>query len=167
MVSVGVRHTQGAGTVQQNSVALVERFWKEVWQTPDNVDAVDNFVVEDIVVTTGGREIVGREAFKQWIRDLAAPIAELKFEIVNTFQSADGSLVSARFRIHGLNNGLMGFPADRRPVEFTGNAIWQVNSQGRLVRNWVERSAFELFRDLQGVFSPNDPYAVARKSPGA
>jgi hypothetical protein len=56
----------------------------------------------------------------------------------------------------------MGFPADRRPVEFTGNAIWHV-SEGRLVRNWVERSAFELYRDLQGVSHVHDPFAVARK----
>ncbi|BCF92246.1 MULTISPECIES: ester cyclase [Paraburkholderia] len=148
--------------MNQESVALVEGFWKEVWQTPDNVEAVDSFVAEDFVVTTGGRDIVGRDAFKQWIRDFSAQIADLKFEIVNTFQSADGTLVSARFRIRGWNNGLMGFPADRRPVEFTGNAIWHV-SEGRLVRNWVERSAFELYRDLQGVSHVHDPFAVARK----
>jgi len=149
--------------VNRDSVALVENFWKAVWQAPENVDAVDNFVAEDFVLTTGGRDIVGRDAFKQWICDFSAQIADLKFEIVNTFQSADGKLVSARFRIHGLNNGLMGFPADRRPIEFTGNAIWHVGPEGRLVRNWVERSAFELFRDLQGVSDVDDPFAVARK----
>jgi predicted ester cyclase len=130
---------------------------------PDNVDAVDNFVAEDFVLTTGGRDIVGRDAFKQWIRYFSAQIADLKFEIVNTFQSADGRLVSARFRICGLNNGLMGFPADQRRIEFTGNAIWLVGAGGRLVRNWVERSAFELFRDLKGMSDLDDPFAVARK----
>jgi len=146
----------------QQSVELVESFWKEVWQTPDNVDAADRFVADDFVLTTGGREIVSRDAFKQWIREFSAQIADLRFEIVNTFQSADGALVSARFRITGLNNGLMGFPADRRPIEFTGNAIWHVE-QGKLVRNWVERSAFELYRDLRGVSGEHDPFAIARK----
>ncbi|MFM0337016.1 ester cyclase [Paraburkholderia fungorum] len=147
----------------QNSVELMETFWKEVWQTPNNVDAVDKFVAEEFVLTTGGREIVGREAFKHWVRELQAQIGELKFDIVHTFQSADGKCVSARFRISGLNNGMMGFPADQRPIEFTGNAIWHVGPQGRFVRNWVERSAFEMFRDLQGVSDVNDPFAVARQ----
>jgi hypothetical protein len=57
----------------------------------------------------------------------------------------------------------MGFPADQRRIEFTGNAIWHVDAEGRLVRNWVERSAFELFRDLKGVSDVDDPFAVARK----
>jgi hypothetical protein len=147
----------------RNSVDLMETFWKEVWQTPGNVDAVDKFVAEDFVVTTGGRDIVGREAFKRWIREFQAQIRDLKFDIVHTFQSADGKLVSARFRISGLNNGLMGFPADQRLIEFTGNAIWHVGPQGRFVRNWVERSAFELFRDLQGISQVNDVFAVARQ----
>ncbi|HEX7913073.1 MAG TPA: ester cyclase [Paraburkholderia sp.] len=149
--------------VTQNSVDLVESFWKEVWQTPDNINAVDRFVTEDFVVTTGGRDIVGREAFKRWISEFRTQIDDLKFDIVHTFQSGDGKFVSARFRIRGLNNGLMGFPADRRPIEFTGNAIWHVGPQGRLVHNWVERSSFELFRDLHGISHVNDPFAVARQ----
>src|SRR5580698_1063235 len=104
-------HLQGARMMNQDSVKLVENFWKAVWQAPDNVDAVDNYVAHDFVLTTGGRDIVGRDAFKQWIREFSAQIADLKFEIVNTFQSTDGGLVSARFRICGLNNGLMGFSA--------------------------------------------------------
>lgn len=146
----------------QESVDLVERFWKEVWQTPNNIDAANKFIAEDFVLTTGGGVITGRESFKQWLRDFQAQISGLQFEIVNTFQSADGKLVSARFRIRGLNNGLMGFPADQRPIDFTGNAIWHVGRDGLFVRNWVERSAFELFRDLQGVSNVNDPLAISR-----
>jgi hypothetical protein len=62
-VSAWRRHP-GAEMVTQNSVDLVESFWKEVWQTPDNINAVDRLVTDDFVVTTGGRDIVGREAFK-------------------------------------------------------------------------------------------------------
>jgi hypothetical protein len=162
--TMSARHRhRGIEMIAQNSVELMETFWKEVWQTPNNVDALDRFVAEDFVVTTGGRDIIGRAAFKRWIIEFQAQISELQFDIVHTFQSADGKLVSARFRIRGRNNGLMGFPADQRPIEFTGNAIWHVGPQGQFVRNWVERSAFELFRDLQGVSHPNDPFSIARK----
>lgn len=146
-----------------DSIDLVNGFWREVWQTQNNVDAADKFISENVIVITGGGEISGRESFKAWLREFQSQISELKFEIVNTFQSADGTQVSARFRIRGLNNGLLGFPADQRPIEFTGNAIWHIGLDGLMDRNWVERSAFELFRELKGMSSIYDPLAIARK----
>jgi hypothetical protein len=38
-------------------------------------------------------------------------------------------------------------PADGRPIDFTGIAIWRVES-GRLAECWAERSAYELYRRL-------------------
>jgi hypothetical protein len=34
-----------------------------------------------------------------------------------------------------VNNGVMGTPADQRPISFTGKAIWAVRSDGKLLRN--------------------------------
>jgi hypothetical protein len=53
----------------QDSVAIVENFWREVWKQPQNPDAIDRLVHEDFVITSGGRDIVGREAFKAWVKD--------------------------------------------------------------------------------------------------
>jgi hypothetical protein len=39
-------------------------------------------------------------------------------------------------------------PADQRPIDFTGTAVWAVREDGKLLRNWVERSSWELFQDL-------------------
>ena len=47
----------------------------------------------------------------------------------------------------GRNNGMLGLPADGRPVAFTGIAIWEVRD-GKLARCWVERSAWELYQNL-------------------
>ena len=33
----------------RNSVAIVENFWKEVWQRPQDPDAIDRLVHEDFV----------------------------------------------------------------------------------------------------------------------
>ena len=47
----------------------------------------------------------------------------------------------------GTQSRPFGTAADGEPVEFTGIAVWEVRD-GRLAHNWVERSAYELFRRL-------------------
>jgi hypothetical protein len=44
---------------------------------------------------------------------------------------------------------MFGLPADGKPVAFTGNAILAVTPTGELARNWVERSAWELYNQLK------------------
>jgi hypothetical protein len=46
---------------RQDSVAIVERFWRDVWQRPQNPHAIDALVAEDFVITSGGKDIVSRE----------------------------------------------------------------------------------------------------------
>ena len=46
-----------------NSVKIIEDFWTAVWKAPDP-GAVDDFVVGDLVITTGGVEIESRQKFK-------------------------------------------------------------------------------------------------------
>lgn len=77
------------------------------------------------------------------------PVADLKWETIETFSNLDGSRVASRFRVTGRNNGMFGLPADGKPVAFTGNAILAVTPAGKLARNWVERSAWELNNQLR------------------
>ena len=51
----------------QDSVAIVENFWREVWKQPQNPDAIDRLVHENFVITSGGRDNVGRGPFKAWV----------------------------------------------------------------------------------------------------
>ena len=135
-----------------NSVKIVEHFWTPVWKAR-NPAAIDNFVVDDFVITTGGVDIESRQEFKQSASAFMEKINDLKFEVLETFQNADGSRVASRWRVAGKNNGLLGTPADQRPVSFTGTAVWAVGEDGKLHHNWVERSSYELFQqlsDLQG-----------------
>ena len=38
----------------QDSVAIVENFWREVWKQPQDPDAIDRLLHEDFVITSGG-----------------------------------------------------------------------------------------------------------------
>jgi hypothetical protein len=137
------------GMNRLNSVEIVEEFWAAVWKARDP-EAIDRFVVDDFVLTTGGVDVVSRDSFKEWVRQFLEKVADLEFEVVETFQNEDGSRVASRWRVTGKNNGVLGTEADQRPIAFTGTAVWAVREDGKLLHNWVERSSWELFQRLSG-----------------
>ncbi len=130
-----------------NSVKIVEDFWAAVW-TARHPEAIDKFIVDDFVITSGGIDIVSKEKFKEWVKQFLEKIADFEFEVIETFQNEAGSRVASRWRVTGKNNGMFGLPADRRPIDFTGTAVWAVREDGKLLHNWVERSSWELFQRL-------------------
>jgi hypothetical protein len=130
--------------MRQDSVAIVENFWREVWQQPQNPDAIDRLVHEEFVITSGGRDIVGRGPFKAWVKDFQARVLDFQFQVIETFQNHDGSRVASRWRVTGRNNGLMGTEPNGAPFEMFGTAVLDVGPDGRLRHNWVERNAFEV-----------------------
>jgi hypothetical protein len=123
----------------QDSVAIVENFWREVWKQPQNPDAIDRLVHEDFVITSGGRG-----PFKAWVKDFQARVHDFEFHVVETFQSHDGSRVASRWRVTGRNNGLMNTEPNGVPFEMCGTAVWKVGADGLLRHNWVDRNAFEV-----------------------
>ncbi|HEX4506757.1 MAG TPA: nuclear transport factor 2 family protein [Alphaproteobacteria bacterium] len=134
----------------RDSVALIERFWGEVWKRPHNLGAIDTMVAEDFVITSGGNDVVSRAAFKEWARDFQSKVLELEFESVETFQNQDGSRVASRWRLTGRNNGLMGTEPNGIPFEMVGTAVWEIGDDGLLRHNWVERNAWEIYGRISG-----------------
>jgi hypothetical protein len=132
----------------QDSVAAVEKFWREVWKQPQNPDAIDRLVHEDFVITSGGQDIVGREAFKAWVKDFQSRVHNFEFHIIETFQNQEGSRVASRWRVIGRNNGLMSTEPNDVPFEMFGTTVWEVGTDGLLRHNWVERNAFEVYRAI-------------------
>ena len=130
-----------------NAVQIVESFWADVWVARDP-EAVDRYVVDDFVITSAGEEIRSRDAFKQWIRQFQTRVAGLEFEIIESFQNAEGNRVASRWRVRGRNNGFLGLVPDQRPLEMTGTAVWALRADGKLLHNWVERSAWECYQRL-------------------
>jgi hypothetical protein len=67
-----------------DSVSMVEDFWAAVWKAR-NPEAIDRFVVDDFIITTGGVDIVTKHS----------------------------SRVASRWRITGKNNGVLGTVPDQ------------------------------------------------------
>jgi steroid delta-isomerase-like uncharacterized protein len=130
-----------------DSAEIVNAFWHAVWQSR-NPEAVDDFVAEDFVISNGGEPLRGRENFKAWVAAFLDKVRDLEFEIVETFQNHDGSRVASRFVVSGKNNGVLGAEPCQSPISFTGTAVWELDENGKLLHNHVERASWELFNRL-------------------
>ena len=126
---------------------LLTELWAKLYNPPQDLSAIDRLCTEDVILTTSGTDVVGREAFKEWARSFSGKIRDMRLKNLDMFSSADGARVVSRWVVTGFNNGVLGMPADGRPIEFTGIAVWEVRD-GKLAHNWVERSAFELAQRL-------------------
>ena len=130
-------------------VRAVQNFWNRVWSS-QNPDAIDELVVEDFLLVSGGVEIRSRQAFKQWVIDFLSVINDLEFEEQDSFQNADGTRVVSMWHLAGTNNGVLGTEPNGEPIEMVGTAVWEVREDGMLMSNRVERNALELYRKLTG-----------------
>ena len=121
--------------------------WNNVWSYPYNLDLIDELMVEDFIITNAGKEIRGRDNFKQWVVSFLGVLNNCHLENIDIFESKDGSKVVSRWKLTGFNNGLMGLEPDQQPISMTGTAVWQIRDN-KLAHNWVERSAWELYQQL-------------------
>ena len=121
---------------------LALEFFDRVWSSPHELEAIDELMTEDYVITSAGRVVRGREAFKAWVAEFQERLSGAKTESLEAFSDAAGDRVVSRWVCSGRSSGIFGLPADGRPVSFTGIAIWRVR-EGRLAECWVERSALE------------------------
>jgi len=62
---------------QLDAVKIVESFWADVW-VARNPDAIDRYVVDDFVITSGGVDIATRDAFKKWVGDFLSKIRDFE-----------------------------------------------------------------------------------------
>ncbi|MEI9908478.1 MAG: ester cyclase [Bacteroidota bacterium] len=127
---------------------LVIEFLSRVWGPSHELSAIDELMAEDYIITSGGRTITGRLAFKEWVKNFQELLLDAITLNQDVFANATGDRVVSRWICSGKNNGIFGLSPDGSSVSFTGIAIWKIRN-GRLAECWVERSAFELYQQLQ------------------
>ena len=131
-------------TKESGAVAVAEKlardFLTRVWGPGHDLHAVDDLMTEDYVITSAGKRIRGRKAFKEWIVEFHQLVPGAEDEILDVFASPAGDRVVARWICQGRSGGAFGLPADGRQIEFHGISVWKVK-EGRLAECWVEREA--------------------------
>lgn len=138
---------QSGVSPREQAEKLVSGFFDRVWHPPHELDAIDELMTEDYTITTSGSVVKGRNVFKAWVQKFQNLLLEAKTESEDIiFDESKGKVVS-RWVCSGKNNGILGLRPDGRFVSFTGIAIWSIRNN-RLATCWVERSAYELYRQL-------------------
>lgn len=128
---------------------LIVEFFSRVWGPSHDLKAIDEMMTEDYVIITGGKEIKGRENFKNRVKQFQQLLLNARTISQEAFANAEGTRVVSRWICTGDNNGIFDLPADGKEVSFTGIAIWEIKN-GKLATCWVERSALELYKTLTG-----------------
>jgi predicted ester cyclase len=134
-------------TSKNDSMKIVQRFWDEVWAPPHNIDIVDSIVSLNTVTISAGKEIKGRENFKNWLIEFNKLLIDAKLQPLDMFSNETGDKIVTRFSLSGKNGGLYGLPPDYAPVKFTGISIWTIENN-LLTNQWVERSGWETYSFL-------------------
>lgn len=129
------------------SAEKVLRLWDEVWNAHD-LDAVDKFVADDVVLATGRQEGTGKENLKNWIKGFFDEVNDLEVDAGETFQNQDGTRVTSRWVLMGTNNGLFGTRPNGEEIALSGIAVFAVGDDGKVERLSVEQDSFEQYRRL-------------------
>jgi len=94
-------------------------------------------MTDDYEITTAGSLIKGRENFKTWVSEFHQVLLEATTQSLDVFSDAQGERVVSRWICSGINNGILGLPADHKRVSFSGIAIWTI-TDGRFSTCWAE-----------------------------
>jgi steroid delta-isomerase-like uncharacterized protein len=129
------------------STEKVLRLWDEVWNAHD-LDAVDKFFADGVVLATGRQEGTGKENLKNWIKGFFDKVNELEVDAGETFQNQDGTRVTSRWVLMGTNNGLFGTRPNGEEIALSGIAVFAVGDDGKFERLSVEQDSFEQYRRL-------------------
>jgi steroid delta-isomerase-like uncharacterized protein len=129
------------------STEKVLGLWDEVWNAHD-LDAVDKFFADDVVLATGRQEGTGKENLKNWIKGFFDKVNDLEVDAGETFQNQDGTRVTSRWVLMGTNNGLFGTRPNGEEIALSGIAVFAVGDDGNVERLSVEQDSFEQYRRL-------------------
>lgn len=126
LTSLPVGAGESVDDKRQQAEQLVLEFWKRVWNPPHDLQAVNELVVEDFVITNAGSDIKGRDAFVAWIAAFQTKAKDLRLEAYETFANEDATRVTSRWQATAVNGGVLGTKSDGQEMSFTGIAIWEI-----------------------------------------
>jgi len=134
-------------TTKKQSKEVATRFFTEVWNPPYLIETIDELVSEDFKITTDEKSLSGRDNFKKWIIGMQDLVGDLRNVPQEMLVTDDGKRVITRIHATGTNKGMFGTEPDGAPIRFTVISILEIEN-GKITRNWVERSAYELYKRL-------------------
>jgi len=150
------------GSSAEETKAVVQRFYKELW-SDGNFDVADELFAPDFIGhAPGGGSTRGPEGVKKLVGEWRAGVPDMQLEI--HAQVAEGSRVATRFTGRGTHQGFwLGVPPTGKEVSLSGIAITRV-VEGKVVSDWGEFDVMGLLQQLGVIQRPGAPAAAAHTS---
>ena len=138
-----------AGHETSDNVALVRRWFEEVWNK-GRAEVIDEMFADEGVAhglaDESGDALRGPSNFKIFHRKFRDAFPDI--EVIVEDAIAEGDKVAARCTVRGRHQGdTLGFAATKQPVEFTGMTFARL-SQGKIVEAWNNFDFMAMFQQL-------------------
>jgi steroid delta-isomerase-like uncharacterized protein len=132
-------------TVIQNK-NLIQRYYHEMWNAW-NFSAADELLAETIIFRGSlGTETVGREAFRNYMRQVQRAFPDFHNNIECLI--AEEQNVVARLTYRGTHHGeIFGVAPTKKSIQYAGAAFFRI-SDGRVAEGWVLGDLLTLLRQL-------------------
>lgn len=114
---------------------LVEQFYAVIWNKGD-LDAVSELIAENFLFRGSlGTELIGRAAFKNYVRSIRGSLSDYHCEIVTCV--AEGDRAFAKMHFSGRHTGsFRGHEPTGKPIHWPGAALFRFEDN-RIAEVWV------------------------------
>lgn len=127
----------------------MHEWFEEVWNQ-GSTEAIDRLLAGDAIAhgltDKDGKELRGREAFKQFHESFRNAFPDLRVEVADSIVSGDKAV--ARCAVSGTHQGDgLGFKATGKNAQFEGICIARIKD-GKIVEAWNHFDFLSLFQQL-------------------
>jgi predicted ester cyclase len=134
-----------------NNKQLMVEINEEIY-TKGKVELIDQYYASNYVRHEYAGDIVGLEAYKQYVQGLRAGFPDWKCTL--EYVVAEGDMVVERFLCQGTQIGAwMGLPPTGKHIQFTSAVIHKI-VDGKVVEDWVDYDSLGAMQQLGFVLAP-------------
>jgi steroid delta-isomerase-like uncharacterized protein len=135
----------------EETKAIVERFWEEVWNKK-NLKIVDELLPDNVVIHNFGAVVEGREAWRQSFTPFFTAFPDLKLTVELTI--IEGDRMAVRWAATGTHTGdFRGIAPTGKQINIAGVAIYRV-AEGKIVEGWSQPDTLGLLQQIGAIPTP-------------
>ncbi|MDQ3656836.1 MAG: ester cyclase [Chloroflexota bacterium] len=145
-------------TSEDENIALVQRYWDEVWTAGGDAAIADVFTDDELHHWGVGGPTVGPDAFAERLVLFLEAFPDFAIRVDQAV--ADGNIVVTRYTATGTHEGdWLGVAPTGTMVEYTGMNIFRLEC-GKIAESWGEANHLSLLRQLGGIPDVTPPEAT-------
>ena len=135
----------------EDTKAIVDRFWDEVWNKK-NLTIADDLLPDNVILHNFDVVVEGRDAWRQTMTPFFIGFPDLSFTV--EFTICEGDKVAVRYSVTGTHKGdFRGIAPTDKSIKISGVAIYRV-TQGKIVEVWSQPDKLGLLQQIGAIPTP-------------